>query len=73
MVGEKLVPVPSADPPVLAAYQLIIPEVAVAERLTTPVPHLEPAVTDEIPTTVIIDADEVTVPLQPLPLDTFNR
>ena len=36
----KLVPVPRLAPPVAAAYQLIIPELAVAPSVTAPVPHL---------------------------------
>jgi hypothetical protein len=31
-------------PPVDAAYQLIVPALAVAPRITVPVPHLEPGV-----------------------------
>ena len=34
------VPVPREDPPVEAAYQLIVPELAVAPNVTVPVPHL---------------------------------
>ena len=45
MLGvAKLVPVPSEAPPVEAAYQLIVPALAVAPRVTTPVPHLDPGV-----------------------------
>ena len=40
----KDVPVPSDIPPVDAAYQLIVPELAVAPRVTVPVPHREPGV-----------------------------
>ncbi len=40
----KLVPVPSDEPPVEAAYQLIVPALAVAPNVTVPVPHLEPGV-----------------------------
>ena len=40
----KLVPVPSDAPPVEAAYQLIVPALAVAPRITVPVPHLDPGV-----------------------------
>ena len=40
----KLIPVPSETPPVAAAYQLIIPALAVAPRATVPVPHLDPGV-----------------------------
>ena len=36
----KLVPVPIALPPVALAYQLIVPEDAVAPKITVPVPHL---------------------------------
>jgi hypothetical protein len=40
----KLVPVPSEPPPVEAAYQLIVPALAVAPNITVPVPHLEAGV-----------------------------
>ena len=40
----KLVPVPSDDPPVEAAYQLMVPADAVAPKPTVPVPHFEPGV-----------------------------
>ena len=40
----KLVPVPSETPPVAAAYQLIIPALAVAPRVTLPEPQLLPGV-----------------------------
>jgi hypothetical protein len=36
----KLVPVPRELPPVEAEYQLIVPALAVAPRVTVPVPHL---------------------------------
>lgn len=40
----KLVPVPRDVPPVAAAYQFIVPALAVAPRITVPVPHLDPGV-----------------------------
>ena len=40
----KLIPVPSDDPPVDAAYQLIVPAEAVAPKPTVPVPQFEPGV-----------------------------
>ena len=40
----KLTPVPSDDPPVEAAYQLMVPAEAVAARPTVPVPHLDAGV-----------------------------
>jgi hypothetical protein len=40
----KLVPVPRNVPPVAAAYQFIVPALAVAPRMTVPVPHLDPGV-----------------------------
>ena len=40
----KLVPVPSDEPPVELAYQLIVPAEAVAPKVTVPVPHVEPGV-----------------------------
>jgi hypothetical protein len=35
------VPVPKDEPPVDAAYQLIVPALAVAPKVTVPEPHLE--------------------------------
>lgn len=40
----KLIPVPSDTPPVTSAYQLIVPALAVAPKITVPVPHLDPGV-----------------------------
>ena len=40
----KLVPVPKDEPPVAAAYQLMVPADAVAARSTVPVPHLDAGV-----------------------------
>ena len=40
----KLVPVPKEAPPVEAAYQLIVPALAVAAKPTVPVPHREAGV-----------------------------
>jgi hypothetical protein len=40
MIGVvKVVPVPNAEPPVEAAYQLIVPEEAVAPKFTVPAPQ----------------------------------
>ena len=36
----KDVPVPREEPPVELAYQLIIPELALAPKTTVPFPHL---------------------------------
>ena len=36
----KLVPVPKLEPPVAAAYQLMVPADAVAPNVTVPIPHL---------------------------------
>jgi hypothetical protein len=44
----KLVPVPNELPPVAAAYQLMVPALAVAPSVTVPVPHLDPVVEPEI-------------------------
>jgi len=44
----KVVPVPSEEPPVGAAYQLIVPAEAVADSVTGPVPQRLPGVMDEI-------------------------
>ena len=41
---RKLVPVPSDVPPVATEYQLMVPALAVAPRVTTPGPHLSPGV-----------------------------
>ncbi len=40
----KLLPVASELPPVAAAYQLMVPALAVAPNITVPVPHLEAGV-----------------------------
>jgi hypothetical protein len=40
----KPVPVPKLEPPVEAAYQLIVPVDAVAPNVTVPVPQLLPGV-----------------------------
>ena len=40
----KLVPTPSEAPPVEAAYQLIVPALAVAPSITVPVPHIDPGI-----------------------------
>lgn len=40
----KVVPVPTKVPPVKAEYQSIVPALAVALKLTVPVPHLEAGV-----------------------------
>jgi hypothetical protein len=40
----KEVPVPNDEPPVNAAYQLIVPAEAVAPNVTVPVPQREPGV-----------------------------
>ena len=42
------VPEPKLVPPVKFAYQLIVPALAVAVRVTVPVPHLEPGVVEAI-------------------------
>ncbi len=38
------VPLPNEDPPVLAAYQLIVPALAVAPSVTVPASHTDPGV-----------------------------
>ena len=43
------VPVPNDVPPVTAAYQFNVPALAVAPKVTVPVPHTEPGV---VPDTV---------------------
>ena len=41
-------PVPSEVPPVEALYQLMVPALAVAPKVTVPVPHLEDGVVPEM-------------------------
>ena len=40
----KLVPVANVSPPLAAAYQLITPALAVADKVSVPVPHLDAGV-----------------------------
>ena len=40
----KLIPVPKLEPPVAAAYQLMVPADAVAPNVTRPVPQTLPGV-----------------------------
>ena len=40
----KLIPVPKLEPPVAAAYQLMVPADAVAPNVTVPVPQTLPGV-----------------------------
>ena len=52
------VPVPNDDPPLDAAYQLIVPADAAAPKATVPVPQREPSVVpviDGIAVTLTID------------------
>ena len=42
------VPVPNDEPPDDAAYQLIVPALAVAPNATVPVPHLDAGVVPDI-------------------------
>ena len=44
----KLVPVPKLVPPDTVAYQFIVPELAVALKVTTPGPQLKSGVVDVI-------------------------
>ena len=64
----KLVPVPSEDPPSAAAYQLMLPVLAVAPKTTVPVPQLELGVVPEIVGAVFtVAVTAVLVPdVQPL-------
>ena len=64
----KEVPVPSDEPPLDAAYQLIVPADAVAPKATVPVPQREPSVVPVIEgITVTVAVTEVLVPVvQPL-------
>lgn len=64
----KLFPVPKDDPPVGAAYQFNIPALAVAPKVTVPIPQRLPGVVlviDGTGFTVAITADLVAV-VQPL-------
>ena len=40
----KLVPIPKLEPPVAAAYQLIVPADAIAPSITVPLPQTLPGV-----------------------------
>ena len=64
----KEVPVPSDNPPLDAAYQLIVPADAVAPKATVPVPQREPSVVPVIVGTVFIVAltDVLDAVVQPL-------
>ena len=44
----KLVPLPKLVPPVAAAYQLMVPALAAAPKVTVPVPQRLAGVVDEI-------------------------
>ena len=44
----KLVPVPKLVPPVKEEYQFMVPELAVAPKVTTPGPQLKSGVVDVI-------------------------
>ena len=61
----KLVPVASAEPPVSAANQLMVPELAAAPRVTVPFPQRALLVTDEMVGEAVTLALVVTVELQP--------
>ena len=64
----NVVPVPRLDPPVAAAYQLIVPADAVAPRVTDPVPQLLPGVVPVIEGTVFTVATtaDLMAVVQPL-------
>ena len=58
------VPVPNDDPPLDAAYQLIVPADAVAPKATVPVPQREPSVVPVIEgVTVTVAVTEVLDPV----------
>ena len=60
----KLVPVPKLEPPDAAAYQLIVPALADAPKVTVPASHLEFAVVPEMVGVVLtVAATEVLVPV----------
>ena len=65
----KLVPVPRLAPPVSAAYQLIVPALAVAPSVTVPAPHRLAGVVEAmvgIAVTVAITAVLAAVVHEPL-------
>jgi hypothetical protein len=49
-------PVPRLDPPVDAAYQLMVPPLEVAPKVTVPVPHIAAGVDP-----IIVGAEALTV------------
>ena len=70
-VVNEVTPVPPAntDPPDVAAYQSIVsPALTVAEILTVPVPHREPAVPVGAVGTEIMVTSAVSVAVQPATL-----
>ena len=64
----KLIPVPKLEPPVAAAYQLMVPADAVAPNVTVPVPQTLPGVVPVMVGTVLtVASTAVLVPVvQPL-------
>ena len=62
------VPVPREDPPVEAAYQLIMPELDVAPKVTVPVPQRLPGVVDVIVGSglIVANTDVLVGVVQPL-------
>ena len=63
----KLVPVASDEPPDDAAYQLIVPALAVAPNPTVPVPQREPSVVPVMVVVLIVAVTAVLVAVvQPL-------
>ena len=70
----KLVPVAKLVPPVAALYQLIVPALAAAVKLTVPVPQRLAGVVEVIVGMVFTTtATAVEVSLQLLPLVTITR
>ncbi len=64
----KLVPIPIVPPPVEAEYQLMVPALAVAPKLTVPLPQCMPSIVPVmvgIGLMVAVTADLVAV-VQPL-------
>ncbi len=64
----KVVPVPRLEPPVEAAYQLMVPPEAAAERATDDIPQAEPGVVPEIVGMVLIVATTATLGEEVQPL-----
>ena len=64
----NVVPVPNEAPPVISAYQFIVPTLVVAPKVRVPASHLEAGVVEEIVgigLTVIVPVAVFVPPVQP--------